>query len=322
MADHELDRVAMQRDAALVHALATRTLPPDDVDLDDPIVTHLAVWADWVDAGANDAVTPFELAPGKDRVVALSRQRARRRPNRAVIVAGGAVVALVVSSGAAAAVTGDPFLVAKAPLEVLKKVNPFDSGGDAAQNAREELPDRASDVAEANKLLADAQRAIAHGNFEKAQRLVDEAKGKLGGRPEATQQHRIDHLTEVIAGHDHQVDQTDKTTEGQGNGDTGNEHGQPSDPGSGSGDHTDKTDHNDKAGDNGNKGGGDDPGKTTGTGQPDPPDTTDDDGTQGQGDHIPKGQSSGKGKKPDEGGSGGSTDKGQQAATDDAAQDR
>ena len=49
-----IDRLAVQRDAALVHALATRTLPPPDVDIDEPVVTYLASWVDWVDAAASD----------------------------------------------------------------------------------------------------------------------------------------------------------------------------------------------------------------------------------------------------------------------------
>jgi hypothetical protein len=333
MGDHEVDRLAMQRDAALVHALATRTLPPGDVDLDDPIVTHLAVWVDWIDAGVRDGVggaTPLELAGGKDRVVAIDSHR-RRRPNRAAMVAGGAVVALVVSSGAAAAVTGDPFLVAKAPFEALQKVNPFSSDGDTEQNARDQLPDHAPDVAKANKLLADAQRVAAHGNFEKAQRLVEEAKAMLGDRIDAGQQHRLDHLTEVVAVG---TGQTDGTTGQPGNSGGGHDHGQPSDPGSQSGDHsqkpddTGKTDKADTTKDHGDKGDGtvdntDRDGTAIG-GQPDdPPGTTDHSGTgDSPGDQTPKGQSSGKGTKADKGGAGGGSGNGAQSGASDAAPDR
>src|SRR5262245_39033377 len=212
MAVEEVDRVAVQRDAALVHAMATRTLPPDDVDIHDPIVAYLAAWVDWVDAGVDEDEPAFDLTMGKDRVMngkdraSMGKDRVvslqGRRHRRAALIAGSTIAALVVSSGAAAAMTGDPFLVAKAPLKVIEKVNPFDNSSDddeTDQNAREDLPPTASDVAEANKLLADARRAAAHGDVEKAQRLVDKANALLGGHANPGQQHRIDKLVDDIA---------------------------------------------------------------------------------------------------------------------------
>src|SRR5215207_4464554 len=123
MADEELDRLLVQRDAALIHALATRTAPPLEIDVTDPVVTRLAAWVDWVDAGVNEGEV-FELAEHKDRIVA-----SRGRRQRAAIIAGSTVAVLVVTSGVAAAVTGDPFIVTKAPLSVLEKINPFDGDG-------------------------------------------------------------------------------------------------------------------------------------------------------------------------------------------------
>ena len=188
MADEEFDRLAVQRDAALVHALATRTVPPLDVDLNDPVVTSLVAWVDWVDAGVNE-VEVFELADHKDRFVATRGKR-----HRAALIAGSTVAALVVTSGAAAAVTGDPFIVAKAPLSVIEKINPFDSDGGSGDR----LPEKASDVAKANALLAEAQRAMANGDSAEAERLLAEATAALGDSANRGQQNRIDKLVEDI----------------------------------------------------------------------------------------------------------------------------
>ncbi|HEX5017513.1 MAG TPA: hypothetical protein VFX15_08005 [Actinomycetes bacterium] len=219
MATDNVDRVAVQRDALLVHALATRSLPADEVDIHDPVVGYLAAWVDWVDESVDDAAAfePFvgDQAMGKDRLAAA---RTKKR-NRAALIAGSTVAALVVSSGAAAAVTGDPFLVAKAPLRVLEKVNPFDDDG-SDHDARNTLPEQTPDVAKANKLLANAQRAAAQGDTEKAQRLLDKASEMLGENPTPGQQARIDHIVAEITG--------DGTAGGEGEqpGDTG----QPEDP--------------------------------------------------------------------------------------------
>ena len=188
MADEEFDRLAVQRDAALVHALATRTVPPLDVDLYDPVVTSLVAWVDWVDAGVNEAAV-FELADHKDRVGATHGKR-----RRAALIAGSTVAALVVTSGAAAAVTGDPFIVAKAPFAVIEKINPFDNDGGSG----ERLPEKASDVAKANARLAEAQRAMANGDSAEAERLVAEATAALGDSVNPGQQNRIDKLVENI----------------------------------------------------------------------------------------------------------------------------
>jgi len=188
MADEEFDRLAVQRDAALIHALATRTVPPLDVDLHDPVVTCLATWVDWVDAGVSEAEV-FELAAHKDRVVA-----SRGKRNRAALIAGSTVAALVVTSGAAAAVTGDPFIVAKAPFTVIEKINPFDTDGESTHR----LPDKASEVAKVNALLAEAQRAMARGDTAEAERLMAEATAALGDNANPGQQNRIDKLVEDI----------------------------------------------------------------------------------------------------------------------------
>jgi len=188
MADEEFDRLAVQRDAALVQALATRAVPPLDIDLDDPVVTCMAAWVDWIDAGVNEAKV-FELAAHKDRVAA-----SHRRSPRAAMIAGSTVAVLVVTSGAAAAVSGDPFMVAKAPFSVIQKINPFDND----DSARQRLPDQAPAVADVNKLLADAQRAMANGDAAEAERLIAEATAALGNSANPGQQNRIDKLVEDI----------------------------------------------------------------------------------------------------------------------------
>ena len=208
MAREDIDRVAVQRDAALVHALSTRTVPAADVDLDDPVVVYLARWVDWIDDGVTED-TAFELEMHKDRVVSLSGSRRKR----AALIAGSTVAALLVSSGAAAAVTGDPLLIAKAPFTVLKHVNPFD-GGDAP-GASEKLPSNAADVAKGNKLLADAQRAAAQGDSQRAKALLVEAQSLLGEELTKGQQNRVDKLNEDLG-----IDPADAN-------------GAPSDPGSG-----------------------------------------------------------------------------------------
>src|SRR4051812_37802822 len=121
MSTENFDREVVQSDAALLHALATRSLRTGDAELGDPVVMALALWVDWVDAGVDEEAV-FDISMGKDRVVALHP----RRHSRAALIAGSTIAALVVSSGAAAAVTGDPFLVAKAPLKAISSVNPFD----------------------------------------------------------------------------------------------------------------------------------------------------------------------------------------------------
>jgi hypothetical protein len=188
MVYEEFDRLAVQRDAALIHSLATRTVPPLDVDLEDPVVTSLVAWVDWVDVGVNEAEV-FELAEHKDRVVAAHGKR-----RRAALIAGSTIAALVVTSGAAAAVTGDPFIVAKAPFTVIEKINPFDTDGGGEQR----LPEKAADVAKANALLAQAHRAMANGDTAEAERLMAEATAAFGDNLSPGQQNRIDKLVEMI----------------------------------------------------------------------------------------------------------------------------
>ena len=211
MADEEFDRLAVQRDAALVHALATRTAPPIDIDLSDPVVTYLESWVDWVDEGV-DADEVFVLGQHKDRVAAKRSNR-----HRAALIAGSTMAALVVTSGAAAAVTGDPFIVAKAPLSVIEQINPFDSDSSAGDR----LPDNAPEVARVNALLAEAQRAMARGDTAEAERLMDEATAALGDGGNPGQQTRIDKLAEDLkAGGQSQPGQGDDHPSG-GPGDSG-----------------------------------------------------------------------------------------------------
>ena len=99
MATDNVDRVAVQRDALLVHALATRSLPSDEVDIHDPVVGYLAAWVDWVDEGVDDAaeyepIVRLDQRMGKDRLAAA---RTKKR-NRAALIAGSTVAALVSSN--------------------------------------------------------------------------------------------------------------------------------------------------------------------------------------------------------------------------------
>jgi hypothetical protein len=242
MSGDELDPAAIGRDAALIQALSRRTSPPSDVER-DAVVESLTAWVGWVDTPAGIDVAlpmPTPRSLGRDRVVSLDAQRQRR----AALVVGATIAALVVSSGAAAAVTGDPFAVARAPLSVIEQFSPF---GDGSSNARESLPDPASPTADVNKLLADAQRAVAAGEFDEAERLLDQAGAALGEGANPGQEHRIDRLLDLVAngpdhgpgqgqahGHDGTADQG-KGTSNRPGGRADHAHGQIADPDHGSG---------------------------------------------------------------------------------------
>ncbi len=189
MSRHELDMAAVQEDAITVQSLSMRSM--DDLDLDDRVVAALAAWVSRIDEGIDDTI-PFSI--GRDAALHAAPESGKGR--RAAMVAGSTVLALVVSSGAAAAVTGDPLMVVKAPFDVLSEVNPFDD----ESNARDSLPDQPPAVADANKLLADAQRAMARGDFEKAERLLAEAEALLGDSVKAGQQNRIDKIADDLGG--------------------------------------------------------------------------------------------------------------------------
>jgi hypothetical protein len=189
MPTHELDVAAVQQDATIIHDLASRS--GDMHDHEDPVVRALAAWVEFVDAGVDDATSFVMTTPDG----AGAHQAGRGR--RAMLVAGSTALALVVSGGAAAAVTGDPLAVVKAPFQVLSKANPFNDG---ETNARDQLPEQTPTRAQANKLLADARRAMAQGNTEKAQRLLAEAKDLLGDDASRGQQKLIDTLDGKLPG--------------------------------------------------------------------------------------------------------------------------
>lgn len=208
---------AVQRDAQTVQALASRA--PSLLDRDDVVAQHLAAWLEEIDRGI-DATVVVQL-PARETASSAPKDR---RARRAVGVAGATVVALVISSGAAAAVTGDPLAAVKAPLAALNTINPF-VADDAATERAAPADDRADDradadkvpsVARTNQLLADAQRAIAQGDLERAADLLDQARAAGGGR-----QQRIDQVT----------DRLDQAIDGQpGGASTGPKGQDPKDP--------------------------------------------------------------------------------------------
>jgi hypothetical protein len=184
---HDVDVLAVQRDGALVNALAVRGDLHDVAD--DPVARMLVAWVESVDAGLDDS-RPW-LMPEQERTPVPPD----RRRGRAGLVAGVTAAVLVVSSGAAAAVTGDALAIVRAPIEVLGRVNPFVGGQEETKDAKSGLPEAASPVAGPNKLLADAQRALAQGDVTEAARLLAQAQGLLGDATNPGQQHRIDKLT-------------------------------------------------------------------------------------------------------------------------------
>jgi hypothetical protein len=175
MSREELDVAAVQRDAQTVQALASRV--PALLDHDDPIAHHLAAWVEEIDRGIDPTVVVRVPTSGTN-VTPVSDHRGRR----AAGVVGVTVMALVISSGAAAAVTGDPLAAVKAPLAALKTINPFAGDGPEDSPAKD-LPE----VADTNRLLADARKAIAQGELERAEELLERA-GSAGDR-------RVDKLT-------------------------------------------------------------------------------------------------------------------------------
>ena len=181
----DADVLALQQDGALVSALAVRG------DLDgfagDPVAELLGAWVKSIDEGIDDSGSSWVVPEQQPTPVTPIRHR-----GRAGLVAGVTAAVLVVSSGAAAAVTGDALAIVRAPIEAFGRVSVFGVGQD---DAKDVLPEPASPVAKPNKLLADAQRALAQGNTEEAARLLAQAQGLLGDAANPGQQHRIDKLT-------------------------------------------------------------------------------------------------------------------------------
>ena len=247
MSRDELDMVAVQSDAALMDALATRSVGASD--LDDPVVRALAEWREYVDDGLDGTVT--FVMPGS---TGAARAAQAGRGRRTMLVAGSTALALVVSGGAAAAVTGDPFAAVKAPLHALGKVNPF--SGDET-NTGDRLPNPTPTKAQANKLLADARRAMAQDHPVKAQRLLAEAKVLLGDDVNPGQQKFIDALTNALPERPGRAggtgaqpgDRGNKPDPGADPGDRGNK----PDPGTDPGDRGNKPDPGAEPGDRGNK---------------------------------------------------------------------
>jgi hypothetical protein len=219
----DIDVLAVQQDAALVNALAVRA-DLDDFP-DDHVATLLAAWTASIDAGV-DASEPWRLPEPALTPVGAERRSGR---GRAGVVAGAVVAALVASGGAAAAVTGDPLAVVRAPIEALERVNPFAGDED---NAKTTLPEPAAPVAEPNKLLASAQRALAQGDLEEAARLLAEAQALLGDTMTPGQERRIDRLLEQLSGEAKGQGQGKPDDAGQGKPDDAGQ-GKPDDAGQG-----------------------------------------------------------------------------------------
>jgi hypothetical protein len=208
----DVDVLAVQHDGALVSALAVRG------DLDDfagdPVAEMLGAWVKSIDDGIDDSSASWVMPEQQPTPVAPIRHR-----GRAGLVAGVTAAVLVVSSGAAAAVTGDALAIVRAPIEALGRVSSIGVGQD---DAKDVLPEQASPVAGPNKLLADAQRALAQGDTEEAARLLAQAQGLFGDAANPGQQHRIDKLTAQLGdgnpGKDANPDQGKGADQGKGKG--------------------------------------------------------------------------------------------------------
>jgi hypothetical protein len=221
MVTDELDVEAVQQDAAVIQELASRS--GDLRAHDDPVVRALALWVEYVDAGVVDDTASFVMS-GPD--VGVARRTGRGR--RGMLIAGSTALALVVSGGAAAAVTGDPLAVVKAPLQALAKANPFN---DDDTTARDRLPEQTPTRAQANKLLADARRAMALGNTEKAERLLAKAQDLLGDDVSPGQQKFMDKLDGELPGRPGQAGGPAEGSQGGDKGNVPDQGGQPSDKG-------------------------------------------------------------------------------------------
>ena len=154
----DVDVLAVQHDGALINALAVR----GDLDAfaDDPVAGLLVAWVESIDAGIDDEQVVGWCPSRSATPVTPVRHR-----GRAGLVAGVTAAVLVVSSGAAAAVTGTRWRSCARRSRSSGGSAPSTVGQDDAKAA---LPEPAAPVAGPNKLLADAQRALAQGDTEEA----------------------------------------------------------------------------------------------------------------------------------------------------------
>ena len=256
MAESDRDLLAIQEDALLLDIVAARG------DLtsfaDDPIASVLGSWAADIDYGLeSQPVSHLLAAPAP---IPLSAPRRTRRSGR-FMVAAGTAIALVGTSGVAAAVTGDPLLPFRAAVNVVTGSGHDTVVADGDGKGGHNLPDQAALEAQVNQSLSGVQKAIAAGDLELAQHLIDVANGEVDGvegLPPGLQD-RIDQLQQQI---DHAVD---NSGQGAGNPDHNNGQGDRGHQGD-KGHQGAKGHHGDKA-QNGGKADNTQPGSGTGKGQ-------------------------------------------------------
>jgi hypothetical protein len=175
--DGGLDLLAVQRDDELLGLLGARTA----VTSDDDLVRLLVLWRNDVDDGLMELAPTPRSAPGAatgPTAAAAGRPGAEplrdgdaRRPHRRRLTAAGTAAAVVLGgtlslSGVAAAVTGDPLA-------------PYRAVGSALSIGGEDLPDSAAKVAHLNKRLSRARAALAHGQVEDVQAVIDQLTAEL-----------------------------------------------------------------------------------------------------------------------------------------------
>ena len=196
MVDSAHDLLAVQEDAMLMDLVAAR----GDLSsfADDPIAAVLGSWTADIDEGLQTQPVSHLLTLPKPSTV--TDVRGPRRSTR-FLIATGTAVALLGTSGVAAAVTGDPLSPFRAAVKVVS------GSGDEATNASDnqqnhELPGPAATEAEVNQSLRGVNRAIASGDLEEAQRLLDLARGDASGVDDLAPglENRIDKLQDKIDG--------------------------------------------------------------------------------------------------------------------------
>jgi len=219
MADSR-DLLAVQEDALLLDLLSRRLDATGFAD--DPVAGLLQSLAEDVDADLPSvaphwhedirvaAVASTGLITG-----AVARSRSSRRLPSAAVAAMTVTGLLFATGGVAAAVTGDPF----SPLrEVASAVwgdgstnqsDPTADDGAPGPDPSKSLPASASDKAELNRMLVGVSSAIARGDVDAAaqQLALAQALADSGLVLPTGLQHRLDHLTELLAdptpgGHD------------------------------------------------------------------------------------------------------------------------
>jgi len=199
MANSAHDLLAVQEDAMLLDIVASR----GDVSsfADDPIAAVLGSWAADIDEGLQTQPVSHLLTLPKPSTVA--DLRGPRRSTR-FLIATGTAVALLGTSGVAAAVTGDPLSPFRAAVKVV--AGSGDEVVGASDNQQNhELPGPAATEAEVNQSLRGVNRAIAAGDLEEAQRLLDIARGDASGAEDLAPglENRIDKLQDKIDGVTH-----------------------------------------------------------------------------------------------------------------------